>query len=1081
MNDYPDELRSRALPFVIFLGNAGVHGAIIQNLTFISDPFNPIARPCFNIKELEFGSLSIPPKLHNPNDITPPQGIFKKYWIQKYTSVIPSVIVIFFTWDPVRIKDQDVINQVEAARQSCRGRNTKILLLLFQNSITGDPMEERLNAIKKRLELNEKSLFMFTLEDFKNSTKRFEKLVQELAYTFYREESLRIRRLIDTKRTHLPLLVSYNFKIAFFNEIREDYQATLKHYNAAYGQLREIVKEKTLINEAKAVADFINFKICLICLANDRLLQDATSQFQKHIKTYKGAIKNHDKEYEHWEWVSRQYVVFGDLLELSPFSSTQSVGVLHPGYYYQAAATFTQDRRKQANRICSIHEEGLRAFLANPPAPQFSPESPYLGQDPLFQETSSIDLFYRQLSAEQQFDHSKHIIFLLTKAHLHYKKTNRVTTRLTRYLAASIGFEHFYSGSYTEAKKFFDKIGSIYRSEKWWYLLTSIVKSLVVCNRQLSLTPDYIESVIDLCRPHMLITQEERMSLFDSLLNFLNSSDNSLPPLTQPLNLSLSQNDLLFARIQFVEDQVLGNEPFQLRIQLNNNFPSKLNLESLKICFSNDLYNTLLHNSNNHSPQSSTNSADLSLLPAQPKTLSLHLTALSKELLFCTAVVFQLKGEGGCIYLRQNIEFNNTLHRHLNQAEFVNKPRLSILYPTSHLTAELVHKPPALVNEEYPVFLHLKNEGDSIISGTISLEVRDGDQHQTTSGGLADTSVGDLGYFLGSYSMNKDQKKRPIALNSEKITIQLPAIASGEETDIPIYLQFGQPSRRKVSVTVLYRTNSLMTCKIVETQLSIVLPFELKSSFLSGLQTAVTPASGSLVVFEPFFLSVEASSSSPSPLVIRRCQLSLEPNLRIYSSSFDQEFSPQILHFGDKFTIWFCLSSSVIGDLINVGTCCIEWDRQESLMPSSTNEREDGQNQEATTGPQPIKLETVIQPIKVTRSPFSVTMDVPPQGEQGAPLQATLSVRNHTPRIEEFSLVVNESESFQFGGSRVSSFSILPASIYVLSFLLVPIKPGRVPLPSFQIVSKRFGKELPGIKHHFIFIKPITSLPPQIN
>jgi hypothetical protein len=104
------------------------------------------------------------------------------------------------------------------------------------------------------------------------------------------------------------------------------------------------------------------------------------AQFGKHIKAFKNAPRNQEREYEHWAWVARQHQVFGELLDHMGLTTSGVPGLQHPGYYYHAAASYTAERRKQAKRILGLasHEKlqrYVRGVGPTPPPIYFGQES----------------------------------------------------------------------------------------------------------------------------------------------------------------------------------------------------------------------------------------------------------------------------------------------------------------------------------------------------------------------------------------------------------------------------------------------------------------------------------------------------------------------------------------------------------------------------------------------------------------------------------------------------------------------------------------------------------------------------------
>lgn len=168
-------------------------------------------------------------------------------------------------------------------------------------------------------------------------------MLQELCRSHYKEEAKRIKKEFLgkgnlPKNTQQILLVRHQFKIAYYAEFRKDNRTSLKYltfssklisryYILAYNHLRELAMSEMKngsplkIREIKAVADCINFlvlmilwqcshsvKICKLYLSISNIAE-AISQFQKHSRTYKPCIGATELEFEHWAWMSKQWVI----------------------------------------------------------------------------------------------------------------------------------------------------------------------------------------------------------------------------------------------------------------------------------------------------------------------------------------------------------------------------------------------------------------------------------------------------------------------------------------------------------------------------------------------------------------------------------------------------------------------------------------------------------------------------------------------------------------------------------------------------------------------------------------------------
>lgn len=57
------------------------------------------------------------------------------------------------------------------------------------------------------------------------------------------------------------LFIRHQFKVAFFNELKQDTQMALKHYKQAYGHCLEAKLTDQNILEVKTIAGFITYKV----------------------------------------------------------------------------------------------------------------------------------------------------------------------------------------------------------------------------------------------------------------------------------------------------------------------------------------------------------------------------------------------------------------------------------------------------------------------------------------------------------------------------------------------------------------------------------------------------------------------------------------------------------------------------------------------------------------------------------------------------------------------------------------------------------------------------------------------------
>lgn len=78
--------------------------------------------------------------------------------------------------------------------------------------------------------------------------------------------------------------------------------------------------------EIKTIAEQLHFKISTLLLHGGKIAE-AVVWFRKHNASYSKLIGATEAIFLHWEWMSRQYLVFAELLETSS-ASAQNISSL---------------------------------------------------------------------------------------------------------------------------------------------------------------------------------------------------------------------------------------------------------------------------------------------------------------------------------------------------------------------------------------------------------------------------------------------------------------------------------------------------------------------------------------------------------------------------------------------------------------------------------------------------------------------------------------------------------------------------------------------------------------------------------
>uniref|UniRef100_A0A6P7H0Z7 Trafficking protein particle complex subunit 11-like n=1 Tax=Diabrotica virgifera virgifera TaxID=50390 RepID=A0A6P7H0Z7_DIAVI len=293
-----------------------------------------------------------------------PKGILKKNWMNKHLYEVPAVIVIFYDldWNDPQWSERmiECASRVQSMRAALEGRNTRLTIVLIQNSPPLPPGEdalaaERAAALCSSCDLSSQSLFVLPHGDhLQGYAVRLENAFYEFAQMYYHNEAKNVKSHKEhlSKTNHQFLFVRHQFKMGFLYELKDDLHTAHKHYIHAYNSLLEIRIVDTNAMEIRTVAGFINYKLCRLLFALN-LPRDAISQFKSHIDRFKARMGFHELTFEHYAWLSKQYSVFGDIFDEAVKMGLPAVLTQHPGIYYYQAAQYCLQRKKLCQELCA--------------------------------------------------------------------------------------------------------------------------------------------------------------------------------------------------------------------------------------------------------------------------------------------------------------------------------------------------------------------------------------------------------------------------------------------------------------------------------------------------------------------------------------------------------------------------------------------------------------------------------------------------------------------------------------------------------------------------------------------------------
>ncbi|XP_052196594.1 uncharacterized protein LOC127803957 [Diospyros lotus] len=639
MEEYPEELRTPPVALVALVGCAELHTAISTHLHSGQPPINTLALPDFS-KISVFGKA---PKVP-PSDSAHPAGILRRDWLLKHRTRVPAVVAALFSSDHISgdpAQWLQVCTDLDNLKTEIGGRNIKLVLVLVGHSTSKEDItEDRMIALRKRAEVDSKYLIIFVPDDaveLKQSLNKLATAFSELANTYYRDEGRRIKMRLERKSlSSVEMSIRYCFKAAVYAEFRRDWLEALRLYEDAYHTVREMIGTSTRLPatqrliEIKTVAEQLHFKISTLLLHGGKLTE-AITWFHQHVSSYRRLVGVPEVNFLHWEWLSRQFLVFAELLETSS-ASIQSIPALTSGAmdrpsewefssarYYQLAAQYLKEKRSclevalsmstTTNDVDGNGESVVPSVYVGQFARLLEEADTYVMQ-PITDE----EYFHYALAEGKRFQDSFEIIALLKKSFEAY--TNLKAQRMASYCGFEMAREYFAVNEFSNAKQVFDNVAHLYRKEGWLTLLWEVLDYLRECSRRLGSVKDFVEYSLEMAAlpvstiasfqflsskeseptGHASISQREiiHKEVFEFVAGesgLLSNKDGNNLKVTgdQPLHLEIDLVSplrvVLLASVAFHEQTVKPGAPTLITLSLLSQLPLTLEIDELEIQF----------------------------------------------------------------------------------------------------------------------------------------------------------------------------------------------------------------------------------------------------------------------------------------------------------------------------------------------------------------------------------------------------------------------------------------------------------------------------------------------------------------
>ncbi|KAI1238359.1 Trafficking protein particle complex subunit 11, partial [Lamprotornis superbus] len=1001
-----------------------------------------------------------------------PKGILKTGWMNKHLNLVPALVVVFYEldWDEPQWKEK----QLECAT---RVEIAKFAGKKYQSCCRFDSEK---NTIASRLE----------------------NAFYEHAQTYYYTEIRRVKSHKEflNKTTHQLLFVRHQFKIAFFSELKQDTQNALKNYRTAYNLVHELRAHETNMLEIKTMAGFINYKICRLCFQHNTPL-DAIAQFRKHIDLCKKKIGSAELAFEHAAWMSKQFQAFGDLFDEAIKLGLTAIQTQNPGFYYQQAAYYAQERKQLASMLCN-HDPSVTYPNPDPLETQTGVLDFY-GQRPWRQGILSFDLsdpekekmgiLSLQLK-ERNVLHSELIITLLSNAVAQFKKYK--CPRMKSHLMVQMGEEYYYAKDYAKALKLLDYVMCEYRSEGWWTLLTSILTTALKCSYLMAQLKNYITYSLELLGRASTLKEDQKSRIEKNLIKVLmNESpdpepdcDTAAVKASQKLwadRVSLAGSNIFTIEVQdfipfvqckakFLAPSFHVDVPVQFDVYLRADCPHPIRFSKLCISFSNQDYNQYCvvgeaYQKSDILEQSS--QGTMCLVPGKTRKFSFKFVAKTEDVgkkIEITSVDLILGSESGrCVILnwRGGGGDASSSQEALQAARsFKRRPKLPdnevhwdtltiqastmIISRVPNISVQLRHEPPALTNEMYCLIVTVQSHEETVakdVKLTAGLKPgQDANLTQKTQVTLHGTDACDDSF--------------PALLPD----IPVGDLQPGEKLEKPIYIRCGTVGARMFLFYISYLINTvvegkeiLCRCHRDETvTIDTVFPFDVAVKFVSTKLEHLDRVFADI----PFLLMTDILSASPWPLTIVTSQLQLSASM----TPVDQLES--YVENGESASECFCLRCPPVTNASGVATGCyvISWKRSSPVESV------------------PVVNTVITLPHVIVESiPLHVNADLPSFGRVRESLPVRYHLQNKTNLVQDVEVSVEPSDAFMFSGLKQIRLRILPGTQQEMLYNFYPLMAGYQQLPSLHVNLMRFPNFTNQLLRRFIpthiFVKRVVD------
>ncbi|XP_078438655.1 trafficking protein particle complex subunit-like protein [Wolffia australiana] len=1091
MEEYAEEIRTPPVALVSLVGLPELHQSISAYLHAEQPPINTLALP-------DFGKISvIASKIKEAVDSgEPAAGILKREWLVKHRTRVPAVVAALFNADAVTGDPAQwlkVCTDLDGVKAAIRGRDAKLVVVIVRSSARDEVSEDQLTTLRKRAEIDSKFVITMVQSDFavgrSKSLQRLGSLFAELANAYYREEGRKIKTRIDKKSFSCSEFhIRYCFKAAVFAEFRREWAEALKCYTDAYTALYEMVGSPSRLPpiqrlvEMKTIAEQLHFKVSTLLLHSGKVT-DAVRWFQKHIAGSEVLVGPPNVDFLHWEWLSRQFLVFAELLETSsvPAASSSPASTLtewdfQPAYYYQTAAHYLRNKRDSLDRISAAPDSAGWRSSGESTAVESIVPSMFVGQFSRLPEEEGDSLSTLPLTDEEytgyalgeakRFQDSFEIIALYRKSMESFTalKAPRMASSCGNWMAR----EQITVSDFAGANKLLDPLLTLYRRERWLPLLWEALDISRQCSLQLGHAKDYVQSSLEMAA--LPVYDGKREAIQEQAIGLIKAQSGEGPmPLKVDRTIDLEVNDtsslraVFLASVAFHEQTVKPGCPAKLTLSLLSLLPLPVEIDQVELQF--------------NQPASNFTAGCITLAPRKWVRLDREVQPAQSGKLDCLSLTAAL-GPWCKIHLQVNSP--NSLDSAVGLLDRVeNQPAGTLLLSAAGLKSIQVDLPdpevditlppsagPALIGEVFRIPFSVSSRGGT---ATLPSELKINLVDAAAEAAAPDTDQVEL---LAVIKPHHEEEEGINRIQKSFALVSVPALVNGESWPGELHLRWRHPRVVILYVSLSYSTegrriNVHRNLQIEgKTPLTVahrfLTPFRHEPLLLSSLHgsspaAAAATAAATIPCHEPSILVVSALNCCHVPLKL--VSLTVEPaagEAVALRQAAGAEFSSATISPGEEFRQFISVVPGKTSSTVELGYACLRWRR---LVDSG--------------GADDVEVRQTLGTAAVEVAPLVMETECPPWAIVGEPFEMQVRVRNESSLLQEIKYSVGDGGAFVFSGPHQDKFWVLPRSVHVASHVAVALGTGPQRLPSVNVTSVRYSAKVSAsVTASTIFVLP---------